>query len=85
MESSQQSADKDRSQQSQLLTEEPTPLNSAVKGIRFSARLEEVVMKGLARDLGKRWKTVTEFTAAFCEAATAQPEKKGFLSSLFKR
>ena len=26
-----------------LLTEEPTPLNSAVKGLKFSARLEEVV------------------------------------------
>jgi serine/threonine-protein kinase len=69
----------------QLLTEEPTPLNSAIKSLKFSARLEEVVMKGLARDLSKRWKTVRDFTEAFCEAATAEPEKKGFLSSLFKR
>ncbi len=69
----------------QLLTEEPTPLNAAVKGLRFSGRLEEVVMKGLQRDLGKRWKTVRDFTEAFCEAATAEPEKKGFLSGLFKR
>jgi serine/threonine-protein kinase len=70
----------------QLLTEEPTPLNSAVKGLRFSPRLEEVVMKGLARDLGKRWKTVPEFTTAFCEAAAAQPDRKGgFFSSIFKR
>lgn len=69
----------------QLLTEEPTPLNSAVKGLKFSARLENAVMKGLARDLSKRWKTVTEFTSAFCAAATAEPEKKGFFSSLFNR
>lgn len=69
----------------QLLTEEPTPLNSAIKGLKFSGRLEEVVMKGLARDLSKRWKTVRDFTEAFCEAATAESEKKGFLSSLFKR
>ncbi len=69
----------------QLLTEEPTPLNSAVRGLRFSNRLEEVVMKGLARNLAQRWKTVTDFTAAFCEAAAAAPEKKGFLSSLFRR
>ncbi len=69
----------------QLLTEEPTPLNSAVKGLRFSSRLEEVVMKGLQRDLAKRWKTVSEFTVAFCEAALDEPEKKGFFSSLFKR
>ncbi|MGD9523217.1 MAG: serine/threonine-protein kinase [Gemmatimonadales bacterium] len=69
----------------QLLTEEPTPLNSAVKGLKFSPRLEEAVMKGLARDLAKRWKTVPEFTRAFCAAATAEPEKKGFFGSLFKR
>ena len=69
----------------QLLTEEPTPLNAAVRGLKFSGRLEEVVMKGLARDLAKRWKTVPEFTTAFCEAATAEPGKKGFFSSIFKR
>ncbi|MEO8479309.1 MAG: serine/threonine-protein kinase [Gemmatimonadota bacterium] len=69
----------------QLLTEEPTPLNSAVKGLKFSTRLEDAVMKGLARDLGKRWKTVTDFTGAFCAAATAEPEKKGFLSAWFNR
>ncbi len=70
----------------QLLTEEPTPLNSAEKGLKFSSRLEEVVMKGLQRDLSKRWKTIPEFTQAFCDAINAEPEKKGgFLSSLFKR
>ncbi|HEY4320503.1 MAG TPA: serine/threonine-protein kinase [Gemmatimonadales bacterium] len=69
----------------QLLTQEPMPLNQTDRGVKFSSRLEEVVMKGLARDLSKRWKTVTDFTRAFCDAATAEPEKKGFFSSLFRR
>jgi serine/threonine-protein kinase len=70
----------------QLLTQDPITLNEAVKGLKFSPRLEEVVMKGLARDLGKRWKTVIDFTNAFQEAVSAQPEKKGgFFSSLFKK
>ncbi len=70
----------------QLLTQDPIPLNEAAKGLKFSGRLEEVVMKGLARDLGKRWKTVTDFTKAFQDAVTAEPEKKGgFFSSLFKK
>jgi eukaryotic-like serine/threonine-protein kinase len=69
----------------QLLTQDPIPLNQADRTVKFSSRLEEVVMKGLARDLAKRWKRVMDFTNAFCEAATAEPEKKGFFSSLFKR
>jgi serine/threonine protein kinase len=69
----------------QLLTQEPIPLSQADRSVKFTARLEEVVMKGLARDLSKRWKRVMDFTNAFCEAATAEPEKKGFFSSLFTR
>jgi serine/threonine protein kinase len=70
----------------QLLTQDPIMLNQADRGTKFSPRLEEVVMKGLARDLGKRWKTVQDFTIAFSEAATAaEPEKPGFFSSIFKR
>lgn len=69
----------------QLLTQDPIALNQAEKGTRFSPRLEEVVMKGLSRDLAKRWKTIRDFTAAFCDAATAEPEKKGFFGSLFGR
>ena len=69
----------------QLLTQDPIPLNQAEKGLKFSPRLEEVVMKGLSRDLSRRWKTIRDFTAAFCDAATAEPEKKGFFGSLFGR
>ena len=70
----------------QLLTQDPITLSLADRTVKFSSRLEEVVMKGLSRDLGRRWKTVMDFTNAFCDAATAEPEeKKGFFSSLFKR
>ena len=69
----------------QLLTQDPIPLNQAEKGTKFSPRLEEVVMKGLSRDLSRRWKTIRDFTGAFCDAATAEPEKKGFFGSLFRR
>ncbi len=70
----------------QLLTQDPITLNLADRSVKFSPRLEEVVMKGLSRDLSKRWKTVMDFTNAFCDAATAEPpEKKGFFSSIFKR
>jgi serine/threonine protein kinase len=70
----------------QLLTQDPITLNEAVKGLKFSARLEEVVMKGLAREPAKRWKRVGDFATAFEEAVNAEPEKKGgFLSSLFRR
>lgn len=69
----------------QLLTQDPIPLNQADRSVKFSARIEEVVMKGLARDRSKRWKTVTDFTTAFCDAANAEEEKKGFFSSLFHR
>lgn len=70
----------------QLLTQDPVPLNQAIKGVKFNPELEEVLMKGLQRDLGKRWKTVREFTDAFCRAAEQNKSKKeGFFSSLFKR
>ncbi len=69
----------------QLLTQDPISLNVAVKGLKFSSQLEEVVMKGLARDPTKRWKRVKDFTNAFCQAATAEPDKKGFFSSLFNK
>ena len=70
----------------QLLTQDPITLNLADRTVKFSPRLEEVVMKGLSRDMSKRWKTVVDFTNAFCDAATAEPlDKKGFFSSIFKR
>lgn len=70
----------------QLLSTNPTPLGQAVDGVQFSPALEAVVMKGLERDLGKRWKTVDEFAKAFVAAANAEPlpeAKKGGLFSKF--
>jgi serine/threonine-protein kinase len=69
----------------QLLQENPVSLNQAVKGMKFSPAVEDVVMKGLARDRGERYKTVDDFTAAFCTAAREEKKKGGFLTSLFGR
>jgi serine/threonine-protein kinase len=70
----------------QLLSQSPVELNQAAKGLRFSPGLESAVMKGLERDRSRRYKTVDEFTRAFCTAArNEKPAKGGFLSSLFGR
>jgi serine/threonine-protein kinase len=69
----------------QLLSQAPTPLNQARKGTRFPQPVEDVISRGLERDLGKRYPSVDEFTAAFCTAVRQEGEKKGgFFSNLFK-
>jgi serine/threonine-protein kinase len=67
----------------QLLTQPPIPLNEAVKGLRFSDAVEEALMGGLERDLGKRSRTVDEFTSRLCTALRQVGERKSFLKSLF--
>ena len=70
----------------QLLTQPPVPLGQAERELKFSEALEEVVMKGLERDLTRRWKTTDDFAKAFCEAVRSEkPKKDGFLSGLFRR
>lgn len=70
----------------QLLTQSPTPLNEAQRGLRFSPAIEATVMRGLERDLTKRCKNVDEFSQAFCTAAREQaPKRTGFLTSLFRK
>lgn len=70
----------------QLLSKPPIPLNQANRNLKFSNELEEVVMKGLDRDLNKRWKNINDFATAFCQAATAEDKGKGgFFSSLFRK
>jgi serine/threonine-protein kinase len=70
----------------QLLTKPPIPLSQATKTIKISPEVEAVVMRGLERDLSKRWKTIGEFAQAFAEAAKGDSkEKGGFLSGLFRR
>jgi serine/threonine-protein kinase len=70
-----------------LLTKPPIPLSQSARGLKFAPELEAVVMRGLERDLSKRWKTIDEFATAFCKAAPSQPEKEktGFLSSFIRR
>ena len=53
----------------QLLTNDPTPLNQAVKGTKFSRALESAVMAALARDPNKRPKTVEEYAQNVAKAA----------------
>jgi len=70
----------------QLLSKPPIPLSQASKTLKFSAGLEAVVMRGLDRDLAKRFKTVQAFADEFCAAARSEPApKSGFLSSLMRR
>jgi serine/threonine-protein kinase len=70
----------------QLLTQDPLPLNQAVKGVKFPPEMEAALMKALERDRAKRWKTVREFADAFCGAASdTKPKKEGFFSNLFRR
>jgi serine/threonine protein kinase len=67
----------------QLLTQPPIPLNQAVKGLKFADTVEEALMAGLERDLGKRSPTVDEFTTRLCTALRQTGERKSFLKSLF--
>ncbi len=68
----------------QLLTQTPRPLAEVAKHGKFGPDLEAALMAGLERDLGKRPKTIRQFTDRFCAAARNEPEKKkGFLSGLF--
>ena len=67
----------------QLLTQPPIPLNQAVKGLKFPGAVEQAIMAGLERELGKRSKTVDEFTRNLCTALRQGGERKSFLQNLF--
>ncbi|MFL5459561.1 MAG: serine/threonine-protein kinase, partial [Gemmatimonadales bacterium] len=70
----------------QLLTQSPTPLNEARRGLKFPAAVEATVMQGLQRDLSKRSRTVEAFAQAFCAAVRDQtPKRTGFLAGLFRK
>ncbi len=70
----------------QLLTEPPTPLNQAAKGVRFPNRLEAAVMRGLARDPKDRQADVREFAREVREAVDSTDEepkeRRGMLGTL---
>jgi serine/threonine-protein kinase len=69
----------------QLLSDPPTPLNQAVKGLRFNGRLEAAVMRGLERDPAKRQATVGDFAADVRRAVQegdAPEQRRGVLGAL---
>lgn len=57
----------------QLLSEPPTPLNQAVRGLRFSRPVEQAVMRGLSREPADRQPSVKDFAAEFGEAVQRGP------------
>jgi serine/threonine protein kinase len=70
----------------QLLNQSPTPLNQAVRGLKFPKGVEEAVMKGLARDPSKRQRTVLDFAAELrsgAEGAPAAHGERGLLDRLW--
>jgi eukaryotic-like serine/threonine-protein kinase len=70
----------------QLLSQPPIPLNKAKPEHQYSALVEEVVMKGLAKEPAQRYPDVNAFAAALTEAlATTMPEEQptaGFMSRM---
>ena len=75
---------------SQLLSQPPIPINQAKQGLRFTAPVESVIMRGLSKEPGKRYADVLEFASEFRTATQmpAEEEKAGFgsrLASLFGR
>jgi serine/threonine-protein kinase len=75
---------------SQLLSQPPIPLNDARPGLHFSASVEQVVMRGLAKDPRQRYGDTCAFAEALRDAfATSEvPETPGLLArvkSIFKR
>lgn len=70
---------------SQLLSRPPVPLNSARPGMRFSAPVESVIMRGLSKEPPKRYASAVEFGNEL-KAAVLQPatEAKPGLFGKFK-
>jgi len=75
---------------SQLLSQPPTPLNSAKAGLKFPAVVEHVVMRGLSKDPRQRYSDSVTF-AKELDTALKQGEAAdagGILSrmkSIFRR
>jgi eukaryotic-like serine/threonine-protein kinase len=66
----------------QLLTIPPKPLNSARDDTEFHSQVEEVVMRGLARQPSDRYESVTAFAAALKDALSLPVEKSGIFSKM---
>ncbi|MEP6507608.1 MAG: serine/threonine-protein kinase, partial [Gemmatimonadales bacterium] len=59
----------------QLLTLPPVPLNAARERLKFSAGVEQVVMKALSKDPVNRYPDVLSFVTAFQQAVSAGDKK----------
>jgi serine/threonine protein kinase len=59
---------------SQLLSQPPIMLNQAKQGLKFPAPVENVIMRGLAKDPSKRYGSAVEFAAALTEVIGQPPE-----------
>jgi eukaryotic-like serine/threonine-protein kinase len=69
----------------QLLTQPPIPLNKAKPGLTFPAAVEEVVMRGLAKQPAGRYPNVEAFAAAFRDAVAATTRNAAAKGGLFSR
>lgn len=75
---------------SQLLSQPPIPLNAARPNLRFSAAVEQVIMRGLSKDPRARYPDTVTFAGELDTALTAVEEAsaQGLLSrvkGMFKR
>ena len=68
----------------QLLTQPPTPLNQAVRDLKFPDDLEAAVMRGLERQPADRQPTVIAFAEDLAKGvnATVKQPKKGLFGSI---
>jgi len=69
----------------QLLSQPPIPLNKARPNLVFNGAVEQVIMRGLAKNPKDRYPAVTEFAQALREALLAEPEigeGEGFFSKV---
>ena len=75
----------------QLLSQSPLPINQAKPGLRFSSAIEQVVMRGLAKEPAKRFPDSVSFArelAAAIEAGGGNGTDSGLfgkVKSFFKR
>ena len=60
----------------QLLTLPPVPLNAARERLKFSAALEQVVMKALSKEPASRYPDVLAFVTAFQQAVSSGGDTK---------
>ena len=75
---------------SQLLSQPPIPLNAAKPNLRFSAAVEQVIMKGLHKDPKQRYPDSVAFARELDQALTTvdTPSRAGLFSKvkdIFKR